>query len=105
MKRLILAASCSTLVAALLMSLDVSFVDDHARTILQALHDVSTPAETFAFMLAFLYVFGALPAILIGAILNPRPGLARDLGAVARGPVPGNVDRSSGPDGRRVSRA
>jgi hypothetical protein len=70
MKCLILAASCSTLVAALLMSLDVLFVDDHARTILQALHDVSTPAETFAFMLAFLYVFGALPAILIGAILR-----------------------------------
>ena len=70
MKRLILAASCGTLVAALLMSLDVWFVDDRARTILQALHDVSTPVETFAFMLVFLFVFGALPAILIGAILR-----------------------------------
>ena len=75
MKRLILAASCGTLVAAVLMSLDLFFVDDRARTVLEALHGIATPLQTFVFMLAFLFVFGALPAIAIGAVLR-RAGRA-----------------------------
>jgi hypothetical protein len=70
MNRLILAAFGGTLVASVLLALDILFVDDRAQTILQTLHGVSTPLETFAFVLAILFTFGTLPTIAIGAILK-----------------------------------
>jgi hypothetical protein len=70
MKRLILATLCGTLLSALLLSLDLIFVDERAMTTLQALHNVTAPLAVFAFVSAILFVIGALPTILIGAILR-----------------------------------
>jgi hypothetical protein len=53
-----------------LLSLDVLFVDERVMTILQELHNVTTPLEVFAFVAAILLAFGALPTILIGLILR-----------------------------------
>lgn len=70
MKRLILATSCGTLVAAVLLTFALLAADERALTILQAVYDVTTALQTFGFVLAFLFVFGALPAILIGVALR-----------------------------------
>jgi hypothetical protein len=70
MRRLILAASCGTLIAAMLMSFDVFFVDQRPLAILDAVHGISTTPAAIAFMTGFLFVFGALPAIAIGWVLR-----------------------------------
>jgi hypothetical protein len=70
MKRLILATLCGTLLSAVLLSLDLMFVDERMLVILQALHNVTAPPEIFAFVFALLFVFGALPTIVIGAVLR-----------------------------------
>jgi hypothetical protein len=70
MKRLVSAALCGTLVSAVLLSASLLFADQRALDIVQALHGVTNAVETFGFVLAFLLVFGALPAVVIGVVLK-----------------------------------
>ena len=70
MKRLILAASCGTVVAAVLLSFDAFFVDDRPLAILDAVHGIAAPFAAMGFIVAFLFAFGALPAVLIGLVLR-----------------------------------
>jgi hypothetical protein len=70
MKRLILATLCGTFVSAVILTLSLSLADERAITLIRTLHGVTTPLGTFGFVLGFLIVFGALPAILLGAVLR-----------------------------------
>jgi hypothetical protein len=70
MKRLIVAALCGTFVSAVLLTATLLLADERALGIIQALHGVTNAAQTFGFVLGFLVVFGALPAVPIGIVLK-----------------------------------
>jgi hypothetical protein len=70
MKRLILAAACGTLVSAVLLTASLLLAGEKALAILQTLYGATNAVQTFGFVLGFLAVFGATPAIVIGFVLK-----------------------------------
>jgi hypothetical protein len=69
MRRLILAALCGTLVSAVLLTASLLAADERALTIVRTLYGVPDALQTFVFVLGYLLVFGALPAIALGGVL------------------------------------
>jgi hypothetical protein len=70
MRRLILATLCGMLVSAVLLTASLLLADDKALTIVRTLYGVTNAVQTFGFVLGFLAVFGAAPAIAIGFVLR-----------------------------------
>ena len=70
MKRLVIATLCGTVVSAVLLTASLVLADNRALDIIQALHGATNTVQTFGFVLGFLLLFGALPAIGIGAVLK-----------------------------------
>ena len=69
--RLILAAAVrGMLVSAVLLTASLLLADDRSLTIVRTLYGVTNAVQTFGFVLVFLAVFGALPAIAIGFVLR-----------------------------------
>jgi hypothetical protein len=67
--RLIVATLCGTALAAVVVFDGLLLRDDGAFTILQALYRLTTWGDMFGVIVAILLLFGAIPTIVIGAVL------------------------------------